>query len=548
MFTHTAMDTQTLFEQRPATVFLLIVDGVLGTVAGGYGVVNAVAGYPVTAAAQILTAIVAGVSLVLIVRDLRTGAATTALPRHLTFGVTVMLSVVLLASGGGTSDVSPFMFVVPPAVMLLGSRRTATVVNFLFWLVLAVSVARPGATAWVQGTDRLYHLSTLIAYTAVNVYVFMLTDLSYRAYRRVRFLATHDPVTGLHRFDTRESSAVEGPYAVLLQLRETDRIRLEGGNRFVEEVMQALAQRLARRKSEACGLYAYSDTSLLVSPALDTSDRWPAWINGTMQDLTRPVRGSERTHTPQLAVYVVPEADRLTRSELGGRLETTIQGNRGGGGVAFYDANLDRMLRARVEMHDLLRSARDRGELSLAYQPLVDAIDGDVVGAEVLMRWHSAVLGPVSPATFIPVAEETGMIGELTEWMLVRAWRETCGAPPSRFDTLSVNVSPAHLEQPTSWSDSRISWPVRGSTRERSVSRSPKACCCRSRGPATVSSMRLPGWGSRCRSTTSEPATPTCPICGSSPSIVSRSIAPSSRTWWTTTAASTRGRRRWWRR
>ena len=52
MFTHTAMDTQTLFEQRPATVFLLIVDGVLGTVAGGYGVVNAVAGYPVTAAAQ----------------------------------------------------------------------------------------------------------------------------------------------------------------------------------------------------------------------------------------------------------------------------------------------------------------------------------------------------------------------------------------------------------------------------------------------------------------------------------------------------------------
>jgi EAL domain-containing protein (putative c-di-GMP-specific phosphodiesterase class I) len=158
----------------------------------------------------------------------------------------------------------------------------------------------------------------------------------------------------------------------------------------------------------------------------------------------------ERSYSPKLAVYEVPDADRLSRSELAGRLEATIQSNQNRGhGVVFYKPEMAHALSARVEMSDLLRSAQSRNELSLVYQPLIDSIDRSTVGAEVLMRWNSSVLGPVSPATFIPVAEENGLIGEFTEWMIATAWRESRSDPATRYRHLSINISPVHMEQPS---------------------------------------------------------------------------------------------------
>src|SRR6185436_1490916 len=95
-----------------------------------------------------------------------------------------------------------------------------------------------------------------------------------------------------------------------------------------------------------------------------------------------------------------------------------------------------------------LKRAVEAGELSLRYQPLVDA-SGRVLGAEALMRWHPPE-GEVSPVRFIPVAEETGLIHSLGEWSLregclrLARWR-AMGA----FDGyLSVNVSPWQFARP----------------------------------------------------------------------------------------------------
>lgn len=93
--------------------------------------------------------------------------------------------------------------------------------------------------------------------------------------------------------------------------------------------------------------------------------------------------------------------------------------------------------------------ALERGELDVRYLPLVDARTGRCTGAEVLLRWDHPSLGRLRPDTFVPLAEETGLILPITEWLLRRVASDFPGAlpDPSSFH-LSVNLSGAHLRSP----------------------------------------------------------------------------------------------------
>jgi EAL domain-containing protein (putative c-di-GMP-specific phosphodiesterase class I) len=103
----------------------------------------------------------------------------------------------------------------------------------------------------------------------------------------------------------------------------------------------------------------------------------------------------------------------------------------------------------RLEIETGLRHALPRGELSLHYQPMTDISLQSICGVEALLRWRRDGGTPVPTQTFIPMAEETGMIIPIGEWVLQtacaqnRAWRDA-GIPPMR---MSVNVSPLQLAQ-----------------------------------------------------------------------------------------------------
>src|SRR6202163_1855823 len=100
---------------------------------------------------------------------------------------------------------------------------------------------------------------------------------------------------------------------------------------------------------------------------------------------------------------------------------------------------MDNRLRERRAIQRELRSAIARNELRLHYQPLAK-IDGEVMGFEALLRWHNPQRGMVSPATFIPVAEESGLIIQIGEWVLREACREAAGW--KRQLQIAVNLSP----------------------------------------------------------------------------------------------------------
>lgn len=139
-----------------------------------------------------------------------------------------------------------------------------------------------------------------------------------------------------------------------------------------------------------------------------------------------------------IGVSIFPE-DGRTADELRNAADMALYNAKfnGRGTAAFYSADMDADLRQRRLVESELRHAALRDQLSLVFQPLFDASNGTCTGYEALMRWKHPELGQVSPATFIPVAEETGIIVTLGEWAL----REACRTAASWDDGLAVAVN-----------------------------------------------------------------------------------------------------------
>jgi predicted signal transduction protein with EAL and GGDEF domain len=112
----------------------------------------------------------------------------------------------------------------------------------------------------------------------------------------------------------------------------------------------------------------------------------------------------------------------------------------GGHAVVFFDPARDLGLRLRQALEVEMRDALDRDEFWVAYQPQVDLATNQLIGVEALLRWQHPQRGPVSPAEFVPVAEDTGFIVTLGQWVLQRACRDAASWPtPIK---VAVNLSP----------------------------------------------------------------------------------------------------------
>jgi predicted signal transduction protein with EAL and GGDEF domain len=118
----------------------------------------------------------------------------------------------------------------------------------------------------------------------------------------------------------------------------------------------------------------------------------------------------------------------------------------GRGRFRFFEQSMDEDLRRRAELESALKKAVAAGDIHPYYQPLVDLRDNRVYGFEVLSRWTHDKLGSIPPDVFIPLAEQIGVIAELTWSVVRRACREALqwGAQVR----LSVNVSPMQLKDP----------------------------------------------------------------------------------------------------
>ncbi|ARN74675.1 hypothetical protein BST96_11425 [Oceanicoccus sagamiensis] len=148
--------------------------------------------------------------------------------------------------------------------------------------------------------------------------------------------------------------------------------------------------------------------------------------------------------TPSIGIALFP-SDGNSSGELLRKADTAMYHakSKGRNNYQFYTEQLNEKIVRRMDLESELRVALDKQELFLNYQPKVNLQTGEIVGAEALLRWDSGKYGMISPAEFVPIAEETGIIWQITEFVLEQACQQAAEwieAHPS-FQSMAVNIS-----------------------------------------------------------------------------------------------------------
>ncbi|WP_421557078.1 putative bifunctional diguanylate cyclase/phosphodiesterase [Pseudomonas canadensis] len=220
-----------------------------------------------------------------------------------------------------------------------------------------------------------------------------------------------------------------------------------------DEVLQQVSQSLvaAVRKSDSVFRYGSDEFVILLQDV-----QHPQQSQHVAQKIlnavsaTRHVAGHDLSITASLGISIYPN-DSGTAVELIKHAETAMHTSkeRGSDCFSFYTDDMNHRAQHRQNLESAIRQALEREEFELHYQPKLDLKSGRIVGAEALIRWFQPRSGWVSPADFIPVAEDSGLIVRLTQWVLrqaceqAQAWRAMGLAPLC----ISVNISAIDFRQ-----------------------------------------------------------------------------------------------------
>lgn len=263
------------------------------------------------------------------------------------------------------------------------------------------------------------------------------TDLSElkQAQQRVLYLATHDALTGLpnrnllvERMHVATQAAAATGRVVALLLLDLDRFKLAndgGGYAFGDALLKAVAQRLRESVGEQDVVARQGgDEFLLLLEDLPDAAHAQQAAQRILSALAKPLLADGRYVYLQasMGVSVFPQDGQTVEALIGSADVAMYRAKAlGGDQVQVFDRVMSAHAQERVRLEEGLRTAVERGQLQLNFQPKVDLADGRISGSEALLRWHHPELGAVSPAKFIPVAEASGLIVAIGDWVLRRA-------------------------------------------------------------------------------------------------------------------------------
>lgn len=289
--------------------------------------------------------------------------------------------------------------------------------------------------------------------------VALLEDISDRiAYRENLFRqANFDSLTGLpnralalDRLEQAINSAERHGRALTLLFVDLDRFKYVNdslGHHCGDSLLLEAARRLSQcvREEDTVARLGSDEFLVLLVNQRSTDDATPM-AKKVIELIGQPfaIEGRELNVTASIGLTVYPD-DGLSAADLLRNAEAALHSakQRGQNTYHFFTPEMNRRALQRLDIETQLRHAVRRGELELNYQPLINLNDGAVVGIEALMRWRNDKLGNVPPDRFIPIAEETGLIVPIGQWLLQQACRQAAewraqGRAPLR---IAVNIS-----------------------------------------------------------------------------------------------------------
>lgn len=288
-------------------------------------------------------------------------------------------------------------------------------------------------------------------------YVAVFIDLTTRKQveERLNFLAYYDTLTSLPNrllfTDRLEQVLIKahrtktGAAVMFLDLNRFNTVNETYGHSAGDELLKEVSRRLvsAVRYSDSVARLGGDEFTVII-PDLDEPHDAAVVAQKILDALSRPVYlGNDEVFTSaSIGISVFPED--------GENVETLIKNadtamyfamKLGNAGYSFYTQDMNARSSERMSLESKLRHAIDRGELQLHYQPLVNAQSGRIVGAEALLRWYHVDDFFISPAAFIPLLEETGLIVPVGEWVLRTACMQHCAWRDAGFPEVSVAVN-----------------------------------------------------------------------------------------------------------
>jgi diguanylate cyclase (GGDEF)-like protein/PAS domain S-box-containing protein len=296
--------------------------------------------------------------------------------------------------------------------------------------------------------------------------MFVVADITERraAEARINYLAYYDTLTGLPKrtlFEDRLTHRLAAgrrrggmPVVMFVALDRFKKYNDTLGHAAGDKLLGMVAERLRGQAGEGDTVARFegAEFALLLTSVAGT-EAAAAAARRVQQALEVPFRleGHELYVTASIGLGLHPHDGADARSLLQNAAAALYRAKRqGGNSYQFYAADMNEQAVRHLALENSLRRALNRGDFVLHYQPKVAGDSEQIVGAEALVRWRHEELGVIPPAEFIPLAEDTGLIAPLGEWVLraalaqSRLWQDAGIALPQ----VSVNLSLRQFQQP----------------------------------------------------------------------------------------------------
>ena len=336
-------------------------------------------------------------------------------------------------------------------------------VNRLMFAILLMAVAELFFTLYVRVSNTanlLGHIYKVVAY--YYLYGAIFTDTVRRPFMQIEHILVHDSITGLPNrrgltewFDQElvKVKPLDKKFAlIVLNLDQFQSVNAIFGHEIGDMLLVNVAKRIQQTVPEDAYVARFSNDEfciLLENATVLQAER----IGRTLQQKIAQgfLLGNDHVETgASLGIVIYPDDGDSTSVLLRhANLALHHAKRHGRNGLTVFSNDLADTLARNVQLENGLKKALQQHEFSLNYQPKIDLNSGRMMGAEALLRWHSHDLGSVGPMEFIPVAEETGLILAIGDWVLletclqIRRWHEQ-GLP---VNGIAVNVSTRQFRQ-----------------------------------------------------------------------------------------------------
>lgn len=269
-------------------------------------------------------------------------------------------------------------------------------------------------------------------------------------------MARRDDLTGVanrtafrEEFEHRLQAVAAGQGKLVLQWLDLDRFKEVNdsfGHLAGNALLVAVAGRLRERYGDSCVVARLGGDEFAIVCAVGHEQEAVASGRTVLELVKQPVPfdGHSLRTSASIGVAIAPEDGRDADTLLRNADLALYRAKEGGGDqLSFYEPEMDEKIERRRQLGAELQGAMERGEFHLMFQPIFRIADERITSCEVLLRWTNRRFGVVSPAEFIPIAEDSGQIVEIGSWVLFQACQAARDWPDAV--TIAVNLSPIQL-------------------------------------------------------------------------------------------------------